>query len=160
MKETYYIYHIKGVKIGMSKNLNERLRQQGYCINDAVILESHSDMVECGRRERELQKQYGYKVDNLSYTSVYSENGYKTTSKKEWKDIARLGGLIGGPISGKMVMAGEHGERIRSMGGTASSKSDKFMSKQQKTCEHCKTTTNLGNYTRWHGNNCKNKRKL
>ena len=158
MKKTYYIYHIPGVKIGMTKNLKERLRQQGYTLDDASILETHNDMIECAKRERELQKQYGYKVDNLAYTSVYAENGYKTTSKKEWKDIARMGGGTG--AGGKATMAGEHGERIRSMGGSASSKGDKFMSKQQKTCEHCKSTTNLGNYTRWHGTKCKHKKEL
>jgi len=29
--------------------------------------------------------------------------------------------------------------------------------KEQHTCRHCGKTTNLPNYTRWHGDNCKHK---
>ena len=51
----YYLYHIKGVKIGCSKNPNKRIKQQGY--NEWEILETHNDIDVASVRERELQKQ-------------------------------------------------------------------------------------------------------
>ena len=83
--------------------------------------------------------------------------GKKVMAGPHGQRIRSMGGATG--AGGKAVMAGEHGERIRSMGGTASSKGDKFMGGYI-TCKHCSKTMNLGNHSRWHGNNCKNKRKL
>jgi hypothetical protein len=61
----YYIYHIEGVKIGCSINPTLRVRQQGY--KDLVILEEHTDIITASNRELELQKEFGYKVDNIQY---------------------------------------------------------------------------------------------
>lgn len=61
----YYIYHIKGKKIGVSTNPNLRVKNQGY--NNFEILETHSDIHIVSYREIELQKQYGYRVDRLPY---------------------------------------------------------------------------------------------
>jgi hypothetical protein len=35
--------------------------------------------------------------------------------------------------------------------------SEKAKAREKKTCPHCNTETGPGNYTRWHGNNCRNK---
>ena len=50
----YHIYHIKGVKIGCSKNPTKRIKQQGY--SKWEILETHIDIDVASVRERELQK--------------------------------------------------------------------------------------------------------
>jgi len=63
--KTYYIYHIQGVKIGCSTQPKRRVEAQGY--TDFEILEQHTDIDVADRREKELQKQYGYKVDCNSY---------------------------------------------------------------------------------------------
>lgn len=65
--KTYYIYHIKGVKIGVSKNVKIRVRNQGYTLDDVEILEEHMDIYKVSDREKELQKEYGYKVDTSYY---------------------------------------------------------------------------------------------
>jgi hypothetical protein len=62
----YYIYHIPGVKIGTSINPKRRVRSQGY--TEYKILEVHTDIKVASERERELQIEYGYKVDTISYT--------------------------------------------------------------------------------------------
>jgi hypothetical protein len=54
----YYIYHIKGVKIGCTKHLNRRMREQGFV--DYEILEIHNDIDVASKREIELQNQFGY----------------------------------------------------------------------------------------------------
>ena len=61
----YYIYHIEGVKIGCTINPNKRIRLQGY--TKYTILEIHTDINIASIRERELQKEYGYKVDSSDY---------------------------------------------------------------------------------------------
>ena len=80
----YYIYHIPGVKIGVSTEPNKRVKDQGYTEYD--ILEKHTDIYLVSDREQELQKEYGYKVDkNPYYTS--KRNRRKWT--KEDSDKAR-----------------------------------------------------------------------
>ena len=65
----YYIYHIKGKKIGVSINPYDRTKRQG-CL-DFEILEVHTDIDMVSKREMELQKQYGYKVDTIPYSHSY-----------------------------------------------------------------------------------------
>jgi hypothetical protein len=61
----YYIYEIPGVKIGCTDNVKRRVKEQ-KC-TQYKILEHHTDVMEASRREIELQKQYGYKVDKTPY---------------------------------------------------------------------------------------------
>ena len=61
----YYIYHIKGVKIGVSTEPQIRVKNQGYI--DFEILEEHTDINLVSNRETELQKEYGYRVDRVPY---------------------------------------------------------------------------------------------
>jgi galactose-1-phosphate uridylyltransferase len=58
------------------------------------ILESHSDIDIASIRERELQKQYGYKIDNNSYkhiTSFAKINGIKNKHSGHMHRITKLG---------------------------------------------------------------------
>lgn len=61
----YSIYHIKGVKIGCTDNVERRIEQQGF--TEYEILETHTDIFEASKREKQLQKEYGYKVDKIPY---------------------------------------------------------------------------------------------
>lgn len=61
----YYIYHIKGKKIGVSQEPDNRTKRQGF--SEYEILETHNCIYEVSKREQDLQKQYGYKVDNVPY---------------------------------------------------------------------------------------------
>ena len=54
----YYIYHIKGVKIGCTKHLTRRMREQGF--EQYEILETHEDIDVASKREIELQNKFGY----------------------------------------------------------------------------------------------------
>ena len=66
----YYIYHIKGVKIGCTTNPKIRIiKRQGF--TEYEILETHSDIDIASEREMELQEQYGYKVDVTPYKQSY-----------------------------------------------------------------------------------------
>lgn len=66
----YYIYHIPGIKIGCSEIPNERVKNQGY--NKFDVLETHYDINIASKRERELQKEYGYNMDKIPYSLTVS----------------------------------------------------------------------------------------
>tara|TARA_R100000951_G_scaffold88457_2_gene76492 strand:+ start:48 stop:503 length:456 start_codon:yes stop_codon:yes gene_type:complete len=61
----YYIYHIAGVKIGCTSQLEIRMQQQGF--TEWEILETHTDGWHAGDREIELQKEYDLPVDKVHY---------------------------------------------------------------------------------------------
>jgi NTP pyrophosphatase (non-canonical NTP hydrolase) len=70
----YYIYHIPTKKIGVTRNLNKRVTiAQGYKIGEYEVLESSEDIDYISRRESELQRLYGYKVDRDSYKKVINK---------------------------------------------------------------------------------------
>jgi len=69
--QTYYIYHIFGKKIGVTRNLNNRVtNQQGYKEDEYEVLETSDDIDYVSDRELELQSIYGYKVDRQSYKNL------------------------------------------------------------------------------------------
>ena len=71
----YYLYHIPGKKIGVTRNLNTRVTLiQGYKENEYEVLEQSYDIDYISDREIELQKSYGYKVDRQSYKNLINKN--------------------------------------------------------------------------------------
>ena len=68
---TYCIYHIPGKKIGVTNNLEDRVtRQQGYTEDEYEVLDMSDDISYISHREIELQKQFGYKVDQKLYKNL------------------------------------------------------------------------------------------
>jgi len=63
--KTYYIYHITGIKIGCTSDLQKRMADQGF--TSWNILEEHTDIYLASDREIELQKEYGLPVDKSPY---------------------------------------------------------------------------------------------
>jgi len=67
----YYIYHIPGKKIGVTRNLKNRVTLiQGYKEDEYEVLEQSDDINYISDREIELQKSYGYKVDMKKYKNL------------------------------------------------------------------------------------------
>ena len=67
----YYLYHIPGKKIGVTRDLNTRVTLiQGYKENEYEVLEQSNDIDYISDREIELQKSYGYKVDRTKYKNL------------------------------------------------------------------------------------------
>ena len=70
----YYIYHIPGKKIGVTRNLNNRVTlMQGYKEGEYEVLEQSDDVNYISDREIELQKSYGYKVDIKPYKKLFNK---------------------------------------------------------------------------------------
>ena len=84
----YYIYHIPGKKIGVTRNLNDRVtQQQGYALDEYEVLESSEDIDYISDREIELQQSYGYKVDRKLYKNLFNKmkvNATEMTSTFPW----------------------------------------------------------------------------
>lgn len=81
----YYIYHIFGKKIGVTRNLNKRVEfAQGYMPGEYEVLETSNDIHYVSNRERELQRLYGYKIDRDSYKQVIDSKN-KLNKLKEMK---------------------------------------------------------------------------
>ena len=71
-KITYYLYHIPGKKIGVTRDLNSRVvDQQGYDLDEIEVLEQSTDIDYISDRELELQLSYGYRVDRQKYKDLY-----------------------------------------------------------------------------------------
>ena len=69
---TYYLYHIPGKKIGVTRNLNSRVtQQQGYSPDEYEVLDQSTDIDYISSREIELQKSYGYRVDHKPYKQLF-----------------------------------------------------------------------------------------
>lgn len=70
----YYLYHIPGKKIGVTRNLNKRVTEtQGYKPNEYEVLDHSEDISYISNREIELQKSYGYRVDQKLYKNLFNK---------------------------------------------------------------------------------------
>ena len=71
----YYIYHIPGKKIGVTRNLNMRVTlTQGYAPDEYEVLDQSDDINYISEKEIELQKSYGYRVDRKKYNELVKLN--------------------------------------------------------------------------------------
>jgi NTP pyrophosphatase (non-canonical NTP hydrolase) len=71
-KINYYLYHIPGKKIGVTRDLISRVvDQQGYDLDEIEVLDQSTDIDYISDRELELQQSYGYRVDRQKYKDLY-----------------------------------------------------------------------------------------
>ena len=71
----YYLYHIPGKKIGVTRNLNKRVTEkQGYAPDEYEVLLTSDDINLVSHLEIELQKSLGYKVDRQLYKNLINKN--------------------------------------------------------------------------------------
>jgi hypothetical protein len=171
--KAYYIYHIPGVKIGCSKNPKQRVKTQGY--STFQILETHTDIDIAADREIQLQKQYGYRVDkgNELYSNKFSNMGKSANAKGNKTMIENKIGIFGASNEQRKLWA----KNASNIGVAISADKRRGQKLNQETidkmklnnhvhvlknitkkCEHCSMVMNLGNYARWHGDNCKGKK--
>ncbi len=81
-KITYYLYHIPGKKIGVTRNLIDRvIKQQGYKSDEFEVLDQSEDIDYISNREIELQQSYGYKVDRKKYKNLFNKMKINATEQ-------------------------------------------------------------------------------
>jgi len=80
----YYIYHIPGKKIGVTRNLYTRVtKQQGYAKGEYEVLLESEDIDYISTMEIQLQKAHGYKIDRQSYKNLTQSNKMKINSTEQ-----------------------------------------------------------------------------
>ena len=130
----HYIYHIpEKEKIGVSVNVEHRMLEHGW-EGFYEILEQHEDGWLAGDRERELQKEYGYKVDKNHYMVSYTNR------------------INASSLAGKRNVESGHLKTIQSLGGKAL----KGTKQNKMICPHCGKSGGHA-MKRWHFDNCKKK---
>ena len=78
----YYLYHIPGKKIGVTRNLNTRVTLiQGYKEGEYEVLEQSDDIDYISDREIELQQSYGYKKDRKLYKQLFNQMKINATEQ-------------------------------------------------------------------------------
>ena len=86
----YCIYHIPGRKIGVTNDIQNRVvQQQGYSEDEFEILEMSEDISYISDREIELQKLFGYRVDQKLYKDLKPKQDssiFKKTAKENTED--------------------------------------------------------------------------
>jgi len=78
----YYLYHIPGKKIGVTRNLNRRVtEQQGYDPDEYEVLFTSEDIDYISDKEIELQQSYGYKKDLKLYKNLFNKMKINATEQ-------------------------------------------------------------------------------
>jgi len=78
----YYLYHIPGKKIGVTRDLNSRVtHQQGYSADEYEVLLTSDDIDYISDKEIELQKSYGYKRDIKLYKNLFNKMKINVTEQ-------------------------------------------------------------------------------
>lgn len=139
----YYIYHIPGIKIGVSSELEKRIKAQGY--ESFEILEQHEDIDIVSKREKELQRQYGYRVDGPDYSSSIELRMIGAKSKSIAKVNAAKENIKKATVAA--VLAG------------APSKAGKANAAKQRKCPYCGKEGTGPTMYRYHYENCKQKQR-
>ena len=68
---TYYLYHIPGKKIGVTRDLKNRVeKQQGYEPGEYSILMKSKNIDYVSEQEIYYQKKFGYRVDEIPYNKL------------------------------------------------------------------------------------------
>ena len=78
---TYYVYHIPGVKVGCTTNLQKRVTdQQGYNSDEYEVLLETKDINEASLQEQVSQLEFGYKKDLKLYKNLFKKQRMKKHS--------------------------------------------------------------------------------
>ena len=80
---TYALYHIPGVKIGVTNDIKHRVEyQQGYSEGEYEILDMSDDIDYISKQEVYLQELYGYRVDRQLYKDLFNNNFIELNNMK------------------------------------------------------------------------------
>tara|TARA_R110002153_G_scaffold158108_4_gene310166 strand:+ start:3969 stop:4751 length:783 start_codon:yes stop_codon:yes gene_type:complete len=80
-KGKYKVYHIPGVKVGCTSNIQKRVVEtQGYKAGEYEILFESDDIAAASEAERLLQNDLGYKVDRNPYKDLFKKTESKHSS--------------------------------------------------------------------------------
>ena len=145
----YYLYHIKGIKWGCSKNLSKRLKSQGYSLTDAYEIIEEDDLDKAADMEKEFNIRDGYHWrDDQDYRVILNAGKHAYKNKERvWNGrlFTKQESSLGAYIAGKYPT-----EKAREARRTNMNKLNEY-----KTCPHCNIYARGLGYNRYHGDKCK-----
>ncbi len=144
----YSLYHIKGIKWGCTKKLENRLKKQGYKISDVVELIQFDNIDDASDMEKTLNLQYGYYWNDTQDYRIITNCAKKALSidfKRHEHTFTKQQSALGGFITGKKKTEKQQKARKNNI--------EKI--NIYRTCPYCDLTTRGAAYFRYHGNNCK-----
>jgi hypothetical protein len=148
----FYLYHIKGIKWGCTKNLQQRLKRQGYTISDLADLITIDNVNKAADMEKELNIKDGYgwntSQDYRVLNKICKAGGVKSSQSPNFVERCKKAGKANKQATNTLM-------QYRDKGTEASLKSEKHNSKQSYTCPHCNKIGYGLNMLRWHMDNCK-----
>ena len=139
----FYLYHIKGIKWGCTKNLEQRLKKQGYTLSNVSDIVLCENLDEAAKLELELNKKYSYKKQLTDYRYNTSEKASKA---------GMIGGKTQGQVnkkSGHIYNLGKNGDKIKKAIGGVN------QSQNVHTCPHCNKIGKSNAMFLHHFHNCK-----
>ena len=78
----YYLYHIPGKKIGVTRDLHTRVTLvQGYKEGEYEVLDQSEDIDYISDLELELQQSYGYRKDIQPYKNLFNKMKINATEQ-------------------------------------------------------------------------------
>lgn len=180
MDKIYYIYHIPTFvhkdgrigKIGCTEEEEARVRVENQGYTEYEILETHTDIMVASKRERELQKEYGYPVDRVPY--YYSRNNWGSKAgKKGGKKCLESGQfheMIANRDKNYLIQWGKKlGKRCGKENGKSAVESGQLAEVRKKAhetnsklviCPYCGKEGKKLNMSVWHMERCKHKPTL
>ena len=109
---TYYIYHIPGKKIGVTRDLKKRVEeQQGYGPDEYDVVMKSDNIDYISEQEIYYQKKFGYRVDEIPYNKLkFNEMNINVTEQTTTFPcpINKLKGQLSDNIG--MTWQSDHGE--------------------------------------------------
>jgi hypothetical protein len=148
--ETYYIYHIPGLKYGCTQKYPERPASQS---NIYELIETHNDIMIASEREKELNLQASYFWDDTQYY-------FKMVSMGSKGALSQLNDGIHNLQKGYGNKKFRHSKEDQSNAAKIGNALPTHVNKQKSECPHC---NKIGNYIamrRWHFDNCIKKGRL
>ena len=152
---TYYIYEIPGIKNGATIQWDKRSLDnfEKYSVMPILI-----ETME-GPNETEFWQIVGDREWELADLNGYARGTHYRAAREKrpkWNDKTRQvpsreSCVLGGKVTGRKHVESGHLAKVRDPHKAM------LASLKRIVCEHCGKDANTGNYTRWHGDNCKHK---
>ena len=87
----FYLYHIKGKKWGCTEDLEFRLKQQKFTIEDCANIITVGNLTKADQMEYDLNIEYSYKLQGIRYKQSIANNKLaKTPQAKANKKASQL----------------------------------------------------------------------
>lgn len=94
----YTIYHLQNKKVGVTNNIERRMKEQGH-EDDYIVLAETNDLKEASTLEIYYQKQLGYKTDKNTYLETMNSK----KNNQDWLHITSKSITFNGAYNNRML---------------------------------------------------------